>query len=210
MTSLRVKTYKDKNKTPTSLARRQRWVDFGASATLSVDWAGWLACQEAGLDALPSVWLCFRVFHANLTAEPAAETARAFYRQWESHAAFNCSVPIILSSSDAGQLTKLLAPAQGGEDSTTEHREGQAKGGAAQSFDKSFDFEIVFPPLRSDLSDLAARTVPAPAPHTGAITPQRRYLTCCCRLSPEKNVEAFVATVRSVVAHPHTSIHIFG
>ena len=183
-------------------------MDFGAAATLTVDWTGWVACQEAGLDALPSVWLCFRVFHANITtAGPAAETARGFYRTWESHAAHNCSVPIFLSSSDAGQLAKLpTLSASGGTDSTAELREGQPKGDAAQPF----NYEIVFPPLRSDLSDLAKRTVPAPAPHTGAITPQRRYLTCCCRLSPEKNVEAFVATVRPPPNPPPPSFFFGG
>eukprot|EP00040_Diaphanoeca_grandis_P008107 m.43890 g.43890 ORF g.43890 m.43890 type:complete len:506 (-) comp19520_c0_seq2:96-1613(-) len=143
------------------------------SAVLAIDYSGWVAVEKTLLHlSLPTVWLCFRVFHKNdaTTSTDTTDTI-AFYKKWEDRAVSTSKLSVALSENDAQHLV-------------------------GESADAKSKIRIIFPPLRGDLTKLAHQVSQSRLAHDDG----RRFLTCCSRLSPEKNVEAFVELIEHIGA----------
>ncbi len=168
-----------------------------------------LACDAVSAH-VPYLFSCLRVFTIN-PSNTAADTA--FYRDVESESCAVASTILVLSEGDKRALqdvcTTASAPAS---TAATTHK--QLKADALVI--------VLHPPLRRDIALLATNSLPPSKPTSTAVTlsatqlssstasvsfstpspasastppapaPARVYVTCCCRLSPEKNVGLFV------------------
>ena len=179
---------------------------FSPTLVLYVDWTGSLlaralfpqpkACNGRASDQtcshLPQMaYLNFRVFAANTVikdngahAPPgtapgggsSTEGGQGFYATKEGEALLHADVTLALCPADADSLDQL------GE-----------RAFPALALPRTF---VLNPPLREDLRRLAATAAAAGGEEVRG-NKTRRWLLCVSRLSPEKNVELFVAAVAS-------------
>eukprot|EP00850_Spirogloea_muscicola_P003274 SM000013S26443 [mRNA] locus=s13:453722:456463:+ [translate_table: standard] len=162
-------------------------VRFRPDWVLIVDWSALdayhqLAESEAWEAALlplpPMAYLNYRVYTLSEYQGNEGEQERAFYRGKESDAVAIASAVIGLSSLDASYLKK-----------GDSHVEFFAELGAARRPDVRV--HALLPPLREDIRVLST------AGDNAEIT-ARSYLSCCVRLSPEKNAELFASLVEEL------------
>ncbi|GJP65511.1 hypothetical protein CLOP_g22394 [Closterium sp. NIES-67] len=107
--------------------------------------------------------------------EEEAERERAFYREKESEAVAMADVVTALSTRDARYLASSLGA-------------GRKVGGQPRA---------LLPPLREDIRVLAVGREVA----TSSWRASRTYVTCCVRLSPEKNAALLPALLRLLAPH---------
>ena len=145
---------------------------FAPDVALIVDWHGaavWRAL--GGATVCPALYLNFRVYSAT-----AAPDEAAWYDARETDALANSSAALALSRPDAAALERL-APSTWRDAGRT--------------------VDVLLPPLRADLHELANVPPPPenthPAGHDG-----RLYLACVVRLSAEKNPKLFVEVIEKI------------
>eukprot|EP00850_Spirogloea_muscicola_P001236 SM000004S15106 [mRNA] locus=s4:1239196:1242035:- [translate_table: standard] len=173
-------------------------VRFRPDWVLIVDWSALdayhqLAKSEAWEAALlplpPMAYLNYRVYTLSEYQGNEGEQERAFYRAKESDAVAIASAVVGLSSLDASYLKKGNSLVK-----------FFAELGAASRPDVRV--HALLPPLREDIRVLA--TARMEAEHKSAKegdnseTTARSYLSCCVRLSPEKNAELFASLVEEL------------
>ena len=165
---------------------------FAPNVVLGVDWSSlpaWRAIEHGLRRASPSsavegsswtpppfVFSSFRVFSRGDGSDAHAEEHAALERDAVAFA----DAHVALCADDADVIASTLAP---------------------ESF--AVAPRVIPPPLRGDVRALASSS---PAPLLGARAvasspvARRRYLTCCVRLSPEKDPEFFVALAEALSA----------
>eukprot|EP00936_MAST-01D_sp_MAST-1D-sp1_P001613 g1613.t1 len=168
---------------------------FAPDVVLGVDWTGFpplLELRRTGAlrpPMAPFVYLNFRV-HAASTGI-SAEDAK-FYEQHESAALDAASVSVALCRADADLLRAMLSCAAdqrkvGNVLVLSPPLRPDVQGAAAAVFEQEQSSVIV-----AAKDEPKAQCSSATAPIEPSTTPRREFVTCCSRLTPEKNVEAFV------------------
>ena len=182
---------------------------FAPDVVLGVDWTGLpplLELRRAGAvqpPTVPFVYLNFRV-HAASTGI-SAEDAR-FYEQRESEALHAATVSVALCRADAALLRAMPSHAAGGREEgdvlvLSPPLRPDVQGAAVLVFEqeRGLSSAATAPPQGEPAAQCSSATAPI-APRT---TARREFVTCCSRLTPEKNVEAFV---RALAAPPLRAI----
>jgi hypothetical protein len=135
-----------------------------------IDWTGSMACQSMGDFKKPVLYLNFRVFGSGVAAKE-----RKWYNEKETRALDQALFVVALSEKDKESLCELMT-------------------------DKMKPVQILLPPLRGDVKELAclelahlqahlpSNVASALGDHDG----RRCLVTCIARLSPEKHVENFL------------------
>ncbi|KAH7434051.1 hypothetical protein KP509_07G098500 [Ceratopteris richardii] len=151
---------------------------FRPSWVLVVDWSSLPAFESLSM-AMGMKWrMAFLNFRIYTVSEYQGEDGRAekrFYKDMESKAVSMASAVSALSSRDANILATQLG-------------EGIRDGVVPKPH---------FPPLREDLRAvaLARNSINQEFGSTEKWQKSRLYLTCCVRLSPEKNTELFASLI---------------
>ncbi|XP_057862900.2 uncharacterized protein LOC131071196 [Cryptomeria japonica] len=151
-------------------------VEFNPSWILVVDWSAlpaYLRLGEAtGIQQCPMAFLNFRIYYISEYKGSEGMKEKDFYRDMESKAVSMASTIAALSSRDAHILS-------------TELGSGISPGVLPKP---------LFPPLREDIRSLAMSTLKS----SGDWKKGRKYISCCVRLSPEKNADLFASIVESL------------
>ncbi|CAE7921735.1 PCMTD1 [Symbiodinium necroappetens] len=145
-----------------------------ADAVVAVDWTGAHACQSLpSTSGKPLVYMNFRVYSSGVLDE----RRRQWFDEMERQALQRASLIVVLSQLDRMNLMKISDSAAG-------------------------KFELLLPPLRGDMHELAHQAQEEldlflPAEVKDAWRPegskrQRFLVTCVARISPEKNVFRFL------------------
>jgi hypothetical protein len=177
---------------------------FRPTTVVFVDWTGAMLAKTLFGERLGSggsggggseeqllpraVYLNFRVFSANQVSggsgsgSDGGDSDRAWYAEREADAVRLSDVSVALCPNDVNELRSLLTPES-----------------SSSSSSSSSSFLVLNPPLREDIRTIATttRTTTMNAPSEGS-GGRRKWLLCCSRLSPEKNVELFVAAMGAV------------
>jgi glycosyltransferase involved in cell wall biosynthesis len=142
---------------------------WNANVICPIDWTGSMAWQSLGDFQKPVLYLNFRVFGSGVAAEE-----QEWYNEKEKEALDQSCFVVALSEKDKESLCELMT-------------------------DKAKPVQILLPPLRGDVKELACLEhtdlqAHLPSPVASVLTnyEQRCIVTCIARLSPEKNVENFL------------------
>lgn len=154
---------------------------FSPSWALVVDWSAVPAFESLSLAAAnqwPMAFLNFRIYYVSEYQGENGEAEKEFYKDMESKAVAMASAVSALSSRDAHILATQLGA-------------GIRPGVMPKPH---------FPPLREDLRALALANKVSQGFQSTEEWPNRRmFLTCCVRISPEKNTELFVSLIEILV-----------
>eukprot|EP00439_Symbiodinium_sp_Y106_P001222 s4490_g1.t1 len=146
-----------------------------ADAVVAVDWTRAHACRSlpSCASGMPLVYMNFRVYSSGVLDE----RRRQWFDEMEGKALQRASLIVVLSQLDRMNLMKISDSAAG-------------------------KFELLLPPLRGDMHELAHQAQEEldlflPAQVKDALRPedskkQRFLVTCVARISPEKNVFRFL------------------
>lgn len=163
--------------------------EFAPDWALVVDWSGVPAFSKLlalGSQSVPMAFLNFRIYYLSQYGGEDGQLERNFYRFMESRAVSMSAAIAALSSGDAQVLATDLATSV-------------APGVVPKA---------LWPPLRKDMRILAS---PPPVPGymrrtaervqletTDTWAKDRKFFTCCVRLSPEKNALMFAMIVEKL------------
>ncbi|KAK9864462.1 hypothetical protein WJX84_004656 [Apatococcus fuscideae] len=167
----------------------QRIVDFRPDAVLGVDWSALPAFEalHASLVAedmqLPYVYMNYRVY-----ARTALPADAEWMKGMELRAMEIAAVTIALSKSDADFLRQLVL--------RQSHKHVEVLLPALRA-------DMAALPLPADIQGSTAAKVGSCASHSAAAVrsdkcQRRKYMTCCVRLSPEKEPDRFVNLVEAL------------
>ncbi|MCO5551624.1 hypothetical protein L7F22_005129 [Adiantum nelumboides] len=156
---------------------------FSPSWALIVDWSAVPAFESLSLAASVSwrmAFLNFRIYTVSEYQGENRETEKQFYKDMECKAVAMASAVSALSSRDAHILATQLGAGI---------RDGVVP-------------KAHFPPLREDLRALAlaSKITNERFQSTEEWLHGRVFLTCCVRLSPEKNTELFASVIENLAA----------
>jgi len=155
-----------------------------ADVTMAIDWTGAHAWRSFPSDSQkPFLYLNFRVYKSG-GIENDSSTSSSWYDDMEKKALADADGIVALSTADQQSLLNLLDD------------DGQQR--------KQRSVDILWPPLRGEVADLATTTTTAPQDldkylpsvlqNVDFSTHPRRFITCIVRLSPEKNAMWFANT----------------
>lgn len=151
-------------------------VEFNPSWILVVDWSALPAfsClkEAAGNQHWPMAFLNFRIYYISEYKGDQGIMEKEFYKNMESKAVSMASAVAALSSRDAYILL-------------TELGFGIAPGVLPRP---------LFPPLREDIRSLAMSVLKSSEKWKEG----RKYISCCVRLSQEKNADLFASIIESL------------
>lgn len=151
-------------------------VKFNPSWILVVDWSAlpaFLHLRKAPeTQKWPMAFLNFRIYYISEYKGDQGMKEKEFYKDMESKAASMASAIAALSSGDAHILSTVLGS-------------GISPGVMPRP---------LFPPLREDIRSLAMSV----SKGSNEWKKGRKYISCCVRLSPEKNADLFASIVESL------------
>jgi glycosyltransferase involved in cell wall biosynthesis len=140
-----------------------------ARVVCPIDWTGSMAWQSIDNSQKPVLYLNFRVFGSGV-----ATKEREWYNEKEKRALDQASFVVALSEKDKESLCELMT-------------------------DKTKPVQILLPPLRGDVKELACLEctdwqahLPSAVASSLTTHGRRCLVTCIARLSPEKHIENFL------------------
>ncbi|KAK9821406.1 hypothetical protein WJX74_010366 [Apatococcus lobatus] len=168
-----------------------RVLAFKPDAALGIDWSSLpaferLAAALAVHDAqLPYIYMNYRVY-----ARTVSGADQQWMRSMELKAMETSALTIVLSNSDESYLQQVMFDPE--HDHHDHHQQQRA-----------LQIEVLLPALRADMASISLPPDMGPinCPESQTIYQRfkpeikRRYLTCCVRLSPEKEPDRFVDLV---------------
>ena len=197
--------------------------EFQPTDIVAIDWHGILAwnsihinirdVEDDGESSSASIWHpdTANVCYYNFRVYSHTDDDERFYRVKEQLSCRVANVIICLSEHDRGMLQRLIEEDDGNDIAPLTQQQ-------QKPIDERGDMKtihILYPPLRGDIWELAAhhndkdmeylnQYLPQEAKNaikqipTGARTRQRIFITCCARLSPEKQPHHFVSLLKKL------------